>query len=178
MLPEIQNVVSTVNLMCTLDLKELSRKAINIEYNCHKWAPAAIMRLKKPRTTALVFSSGKMVCAGAKSENESKIAARRFARIILKAGFGVSFKDFKIANIVGSCDVNFKIYIEKLYMQNRNVCSYDPTLFPGLTYRCDDSGANILVFSSGKIILTKLKNIKEMEDSFNLILPKLIKNRK
>lgn len=28
------------------------------------------MRIRVPRTTALIFSSGKMVCTGAKSENE------------------------------------------------------------------------------------------------------------
>lgn len=40
------------------------------------------MRLRKPKTTALVFASGKMVCTGAKTENESRIAARKYARII------------------------------------------------------------------------------------------------
>ena len=43
---------------------------------------AVVMRLRKPKTTALIFASGKMVCTGAKTENESRIAARKYARII------------------------------------------------------------------------------------------------
>ncbi|RZC23587.1 TATA-box-binding protein [Glycine soja] len=52
------------------------------------------MRIRDPKTTALIFASGKMVCTGAKSEQQSKLAAR---------------KDFKIQIIVGSCDVKFPI---------------------------------------------------------------------
>jgi len=35
------------------------------------------MRIRDPKTTALIFASGKMVCTGAKSENSSRIAARK-----------------------------------------------------------------------------------------------------
>ena len=55
-----------------------------------------------------------MVCTGAKSEDASLKAARRFARIIEKIGFSVKFKDFKIQNIVGSCDVKFAIKLDEL----------------------------------------------------------------
>ena len=43
-----------------------------------------------------------MVCTGAKSEEESRLAARKYARIIQKLGFPTKFKDFKIQNMVGS----------------------------------------------------------------------------
>lgn len=48
------------------------------------------MRIREPRTTALIFSSGKMVCTGAKSEEDSRLAARKYARIIQKLSFPVS----------------------------------------------------------------------------------------
>lgn len=44
------------------------------------------MRLKVPKTTALIFASGKMVCTGSKTEEFAKIASRKFARIIQKLG--------------------------------------------------------------------------------------------
>jgi TATA-box binding protein (TBP) (component of TFIID and TFIIIB) len=47
------------------------------------------MRIREPRTTALIFSSGKMVCTGAKSEEESRLASRKYARIIQKLNFPV-----------------------------------------------------------------------------------------
>lgn len=55
----------TVNLGCKLDLKKIALHARNAEYNPKRFA-AVIMRIRDPRTTALIFSSGKMVCTGAK----------------------------------------------------------------------------------------------------------------
>merc|ERR1712153_213283 len=79
--PQLQNIVSTVNLACPLDLKKIALHARNAEYNPKRFA-AVIMRIRDPRTTALIFSSGKMVCTGAKSEEDSRLAARKYARII------------------------------------------------------------------------------------------------
>lgn len=74
---------------CKLDLKKIALHARNAEYNPKRFA-AVIMRIREPRTTALIFSSGKMVCTGAKSEEDSRLAARKYARIIQKLGFTVS----------------------------------------------------------------------------------------
>ncbi|VEL13904.1 unnamed protein product [Protopolystoma xenopodis] len=87
--PQLQNIVCTVYLGCRLDLKKIALHARNAEYNPKRFA-AVIMRIREPRTTALIFSSGKMVCTGAKSELQAKLAARKYARIIQKLGFEVS----------------------------------------------------------------------------------------
>ena len=104
--PTLQNIVATVNLSARLDLKTIALHARNAEYNPKRFA-AVIMRIREPKTTALVFASGKMVVTGAKSEDDSRLASRKYARIIQKLGFNASFKDFKIQNIVGSCDSKF-----------------------------------------------------------------------
>lgn len=111
--------MSTVNLCCRLDLRKIALQARNAEYNPRRFA-AVIMRIRDPRTTALFFRSGKIVCTGAKrsvaltladvkrrfrrrcyrvadrpqmfcSENDSKMAGRKFARIAQKLGFDVSY---------------------------------------------------------------------------------------
>ena len=58
--PPARNIVSTVTLGCGLDLKNIAMHARNAEYNPKRFA-AVIMRIREPRTTALIFSSGKMV---------------------------------------------------------------------------------------------------------------------
>ena len=52
--PQLQNIVSTVNLACPLDLKKIALHARNAEYNPKRFA-AVIMRIRDPRTTALIF---------------------------------------------------------------------------------------------------------------------------
>ena len=66
-IPQIQNTVVTVNLDCTLDLVKIAQKARNCTFNPKRFC-AVIMRIREPKTTALLFSTGKMVCTGAKSE--------------------------------------------------------------------------------------------------------------
>jgi transcription initiation factor TFIID TATA-box-binding protein len=59
LVPQLQNIVATVNLGCKLDLKKIALTAKNSEYNPNRFA-ALIMRIREPRTTALIFSSGKI----------------------------------------------------------------------------------------------------------------------
>merc|ERR1712037_794427 len=154
--PQLQNIVSTVNLACPLDLKKIALHARNAEYNPKRFA-AVIMRIRDPRTTALIFSSGKMVCTGAKSEEDSRLAARKYARIVQKLGFPTKFKDFKIQNMVGSCDVKFPIRLEGLVLTHSQFSSYEPELFPGLIYRMVKPRIVLLIFVSGKVVLTGAK---------------------
>lgn len=88
--PTLQNIVATVNLSARLDLKTIALHARNAEYNPKRFA-AVIMRIREPKTTALVFASGKMVVTGAKSEDDSRLASRKYARIIQKLGFSAKF---------------------------------------------------------------------------------------
>jgi len=169
--PQLQNIVSTVNLDCKLDLKKIALHARNAEYNPKRFA-AVIMRIREPRTTALIFSSGKMVCTGAKSENESRLAARKYARVIQKLGFPAKFIDFTIQNMVGSVDVKFPIRLENLVMtEHGQFSSYEPELFPGLIYRMVEPRIVLLIFVSGKVVLTGAKVRSEIDTAFTRIYP-------
>ncbi|NWY60586.1 TBPL2 protein, partial [Chionis minor] len=168
--PQLQNIVSTVNLACKLDLKNIALHARNAEYNPKRFA-AVIMRIREPRTTALIFSSGKMVCTGAKSEEQSRLAARKYARVVQKLGFPAKFLDFKIQNMVGSCDVRFPIRLEGLVLTHQQFSSYEPELFPGLIYRMVKPRIVLLIFVSGKVVLTGAKERSEIYEAFENIYP-------
>ncbi|KXT05538.1 hypothetical protein AC578_3747 [Pseudocercospora eumusae] len=167
--PTLQNIVATVNLDCRLDLKTIALHARNAEYNPKRFAAV---------TTALIFASGKMVVTGAKSEDDSKLASRKYARIIQKLGFNAKFTDFKIQNIVGSCDIKFPIRLEGLASRHHMFSSYEPELFPGLIYRMMKPKIVLLIFVSGKIVLTGAKVREEIYQAFELIYPVLSDFRK
>lgn len=131
------------------------------------------MRIREPKTTALIFASGKMVVTGAKSEDDSKLASRKYARIIQKLGFNAKFTDFKIQNIVGSCDIKFPIRLEGLASRHHHFSSYEPELFPGLIYRMIKPKIVLLIFVSGKIVLTGAKVREEIYTAFESIYPVL-----
>ena len=150
----------------------------NSEYNPARFT-GLIMRIQNPRATALIFRSGKLVCTGARSEQDSFLAAKKFARIIQKLGFPVSnvtrleisreflpnvqcfyfffqvkFSSFKIQNIVATCDLKFPIKLELLYQFHGQFSSYEPELYPGLTYRMYSPRVVLLIFVNGKVVLT------------------------
>lgn len=176
-MPVLQNVVATVNLNCKLDLKNIALHARNAEYNPKRFA-AVIMRIRDPKTTALIFASGKMVVTGAKSEKASKIASQRYAKIIHKLGFNAQFTEFKVQNIVSSCDLKFCIRLEGLAYAHSNYCSYEPELFPGLIYRMVKPKIVLLIFVSGKIVLTGAKVREDIYQAFENIYPVLTQYRK
>jgi transcription initiation factor TFIID TATA-box-binding protein len=167
--PVIQNVVATTNLGVQLDLKTIALRARNAEYNPKRFA-AVIMRIREPKTTALIFSSGKIVVTGAKSEAESTKASRKYAKIVYKLGYTkAKFTEFTVQNIVASCDVSFPVRLEGLAHAHNNFCSYEPELFPGLIYRMMKPKIVLLIFVSGKVVLTGAKVRQEIYDAFNNI---------
>ena len=174
----LQNIVATVNLGVTnLDLKSIALHARNAEYNPQKFA-AVIMRIREPKTTALIFQSGKMVITGARSPGLSRIAARKYTRLITKLGFPVYLREFKIQNVVGSCDVGFPIRLEGLAYSHGKFSSYEPELFPGLVYRMVSPKIVILIFVSGKVVLTGGRDKDSILLAFNRMYPVLLEFRK
>jgi transcription initiation factor TFIID TATA-box-binding protein len=162
--PCIKNIVATLNLGVKIDLKVLAKKCKNTEYNPKRFT-AAIIRLKEPKTTALAFSTGKMVVTGAKSEDNCKSAARTFAKMVRRCGFEVAFKQFKIQNVVGVADVNFQIRLEALQMQHKQFCQYEPEVFPGAIYRLMQPKVVLLIFVSGRVVITGAKGREDTKKS-------------
>ena len=84
------------------------------------------MRIRDPKKTALIFASGKMDVTGAKFEDDLRLASCKYAHIVQKLGFEAKFSEFKIQNIVGSCDVKFPIHLEGLAYSHGQFNSYEP----------------------------------------------------
>ena len=168
--PEIQNIVSTAQLGCCLDLRYIALHTTNVEYKPKRFS-ALIMRLRKPHTTALLFTTGKMVCTGAKSVEDSKKAARRFARRIQKLGFEVKFQKFIIQNIVSNCNVKFSIKLDELATKHSQLVNYEAEIFPGLTYNISDPKIILLIFSSGNVVFTGAKTQNDISKAYEIIYP-------
>ena len=65
----IQNVVASASLFVKVPLEKVAKKLTNTEYNPEQF-PGLVIRIKEPKTSALIFSSGKVVCTGARTLDE------------------------------------------------------------------------------------------------------------
>ena len=163
---QMQNVVCTFNLgtdsMC---LRDLALGTPFVEYNPKKFA-AATARLIYPRTTALCFASGNMVCTGAKNENLARLAALKYVYVLRRYGFDVCYKDFKIQNLVASTYVGGLLMLEEMASAYGACCSYEPDMFPGLVIRLTAPKVVYLCFRSGKIVITGARSREMISNSF------------
>jgi len=175
---QIQNVVATGDLNQRLDLESILRVAPETKYEPEKF-PGLVYRLRKPKTATLLFTSGKMVCTGAKSEASARTAIGRVADELKAHGIVIMGKpEARIENIVASADLGGIISLEDVAARLTKTM-YEPEQFPGLVYRMDEPNVVILIFASGKLVIAGAKreaelwlaaeNLKETLDKNGLI---------
>ena len=163
---KIQNVVATVTMEITekIDLVIISRKYEDVEYNPERF-PGLIMRIKEPKATFLIFSTGKMVITGLRRADEASPAVKKVFNYLKKAGINVSNPEITIQNIVASGDLHTYIDLNMAAIVMENVM-YEPEVFPGLIYRMGDPKTVFLLFSTGKVVCTGAKNKEMVRDAF------------
>ena len=158
----IENVVASAAILNQkIDLNSVVKAFPSVEYRPEQF-PGLVFRLKKPKTATLIFNSGKMVCTGAKSENQAKKAVRKVVQELKGNGILITGKvEIKVQNIVASASLGGRIDLEKsAYTLGRTM--YEPEQFPGLIYRMDVPKVVILLFASGKLVCTGAKREEEV----------------
>src|SRR5438067_12010557 len=152
----IENVVASATVNQTVNLNLITQIFPDVEYHPDQF-PGLVYRLKKPKTATLIFSSGKMVCTGAKSEREARRAVFKVVDELKRDGIVILGRpEIMIQNIVASCCLGGHIDLEKAVYGLKKTM-YEPEQFPGLIYRMDEPKVVILVFASGKLVCTGAK---------------------
>lgn len=149
----IENVVASATLDQKIDLNAVVKGNPGVEYDPNTF-PGLIFKIKRPRTSILIFGTGKMVCTGAKSSKEANKAIKKVVREMKKSGIIIPGKPrTKIVNMVASGNLGGLIDLERsAYALGRTM--YEPEQFPGLIYRVSDPKVVFLIFASGKIVCT------------------------
>jgi transcription initiation factor TFIID TATA-box-binding protein len=156
----IVNVVASATLNQKINLIDILKVFRNVEYR-PKQFPGLVFRLKRPKTATLIFSTGKMVCTGSKSEKQAISAIHKVVRELKDKGIVILNKPkIVIQNMVASANLHGKIDLEVAADVLENVM-YEPEQFPGLIYRMKDPKTVLLLFASGKLVCTGAKS-KEM----------------
>jgi transcription initiation factor TFIID TATA-box-binding protein len=148
----ISNVVCTFNTRCYLNLKKIAMEGAHVEYRRENGM--LNMKLRRPNSTATIWSSGKITCTGSTSEDDAKLSARRIARKLQRLGFNIRFSSYRVVNVLGTCSLPFGIKLAPFSEGYRDSASYEPELHPGVTYRMKEPKATLKVFSTGSITVT------------------------
>ena len=169
----VVNIVVSTSLEQDIPLEKMAATLPNTEYNPEQF-PGLVIRIKDPKTSALIFSSGNVVCTGARSMDKVEESIKKIIKSLEKINVKVTIKPkIKIQNIVASGSVGMDLNLNTLAMKLKNT-EYEPEQFPGLVYKLIDAKATFLLFSNGKVVCTGTKS----EDAVHAALDKLIQNLK
>ena len=158
----IENVVATGTLEQRIDLLAIVRIFPHVEYRPEQF-PGLVYRIKKPKTATLIFSSGKLVCTGAKTGSQAKMAIIKVIDELKRNGIVIVGKpEIQIVNIVASAGLGGYIDLEKCALSLKKTM-YEPEQFPGLIYRMEEPKVVMLLFSTGKLVCTGAKKENDVE---------------
>lgn len=168
---KIQNIVATTSLGIKVPLVKLVQSHASTEYNPEQF-PGLVLRIKKPKSAVLVFSSGNLVCTGTKSISQVEEVVLQVIKQLKKIGVEVKEKPkINVQNIVASGSIDIVINLNELALKLENT-EYEPEQFPGLVYKLDEPNATFLLFSNGKFVCTGTKNRAQLEEAMKKLLKK------
>jgi|TARA_B100000035_G_scaffold20331_1_gene16162 transcription initiation factor TFIID TATA-box-binding protein len=179
---KIQNVVVSANIFATLPLEKLAVVLDNSDYTPETF-PGLIYKVEDEnlsfkKASFLLFSSGRVICAGTKSIKDSKAAVQHVVEDLKDVGIEITKKpQITVQNMVASGSVGGKLNLNEIVFLFENT-EYEPEQFPGLVYKLkgEDVLQNItfLLFGTGKIVIAGAKSEKEIKESVVFLREQLI----
>jgi transcription initiation factor TFIID TATA-box-binding protein len=171
---KIKNIVASTQISDELDLNAIAMALPDTKYEPEKF-PGLCLRLKGERASTLLFSSGKAVCAGAKSLENVESVIDQVSRKLKSVGFEVKSKPkIQIQNIVASADLHHKLNLTSIAVElGLERVEYEPEVFPGLVYRLPESKVVMLLFTTGKIICLGTRKKEAIEDAVSKLREQL-----
>jgi transcription initiation factor TFIID TATA-box-binding protein len=167
----VENVVASTKLAEEFDLHKIEAELENAEYNKKKF-PGLVYRVKAPKAAFLIFTSGKVVCTGAKNVEDVRTVITNMAKTLKSIGFEkIDLEpEIHVQNIVASADLKARLNLNAvaLGLGVENI-EYEPEQFPGLVYRIKQPKVVVLIFGSGKLVITGGKSPEECEEGARIV---------
>ena len=168
----VVNIVVSTSLEHDIPLEKMAATLSNTEYNPEQF-PGLVIRIKDPKTSALIFSSGKVVCTGARSMDKVHESIDRIIESLKKIVIKITItQKVNIQNIVASGNIGMDLNLNVLAMKLDNT-EYEPEQFPGLVYKLMEAKATFLLFSNGKVVCTGTKSEEEVHAALDKLVETL-----
>jgi transcription initiation factor TFIID TATA-box-binding protein len=169
---KVVNIVVSTSLEHDIPLEKMAATLSNTEYNPEQF-PGLVIRIKDPKTSALIFSSGKVVCTGARSMDKVHESIERIIESLKKINIKITIvPKINIQNIVASGNIGMDLNLNNLAMKLDNT-EYEPEQFPGLVYKLMEAKATFLLFSNGKVVCTGTKSEAEVHAALDKLVETL-----
>lgn len=169
---KVVNIVVSTSLNHDIPLEKMAATLSNTEYNPEQF-PGLVIRIRDPKTSALIFGSGNVVCTGARSLDKVEESIKKIVESVEKIGIKIKDKpEINVQNIVASGSIGMDLNLNSLAMTLENT-EYEPEQFPGLVYKLNEAKATFLLFTNGKIVCTGTKSEEMVHEAVDKLLHNL-----
>jgi len=163
---EIVNIVGSGLLKKEFDLSRISEDLGPIaDFDPSKY-PGMYIRFSSDSPLVTVYRTGKYIVTGANSFEGLQDFNKKFLDLFCDKGV-INRSDvdwFDVQNMVCLEDFNQSLNLSALSIGlGLEQIEYEPEQFPGLIYRSPDFECVMLIFSSGKVVLTGSSDFDENE---------------
>jgi transcription initiation factor TFIID TATA-box-binding protein len=170
----IENVVASTGIGQELDLQSVAMDLEGADYDPEQF-PGLVYRTTDPKSAALIFRSGKIVCTGANSTD----AVHESLDIVFEKLRALQIPvdddpEITVQNIVTSADLGESLNLNAIAIGlGLEHIEYEPEQFPGLVYRLDEPDVVALLFGSGKLVITGGTDPADAADAVDVIVEEL-----
>lgn len=133
--------------------------------------PSCTIRFRTPRgATMRFFCGGKMTCCGTSSPSALIFAFQKIRAKLNAAGLGpVCMRPIVYENHVYGYDVGRRLNIANIEFQDELRSVFQPETFPGLVYKIEEPSMKLLIFESGRIMLTGVRKPAYVRDGIDQV---------
>jgi transcription initiation factor TFIID TATA-box-binding protein len=134
------------------------------------------LRFEEDTPLITVYRTGKYIITGADSEEKSQAVRERFLDLLAENGMLHTPDDewFRIQNIVCTAELGESLNLNALVIAlGLEKTEYEPEQFPGLIYRPPGADSVVLLFASGRVVITGSPDIKAAEHVLSILNDKI-----
>lgn len=166
---KVVNVVGSGSLDAEFDLERVATDIGSIaEYDPDKY-PSMYLRFEKDAPLVTVYRTGKYIVTGADSEEETHAMRERFLKLLVDNNMIAEPDDewFRIQNFVCTAELGESLNLNALAIGlGLEKTEYEPEQFPGLVYRPPEADSVVLLFASGRVVITGSSDLDAAEQTF------------
>ena len=166
---EIVSIVSTGKINREFELGAIANDIDS--YSCSfskNGPPGAYIKFYENSPTITIYRTGSCNIRGATSKEELYKNKSILENRLSDLGIKETVSEFTITNMVFTSDLEQSIDLNKLAIKlGLEDVEYEPEQFPGLVYRLDQG--IILIFSSGKLVLTGLTDAEDAKQALSTL---------
>jgi transcription initiation factor TFIID TATA-box-binding protein len=171
---EVVNIAAVGDLGTEVDIQQIAHDSDLPVSNYDPEYNATFLRFEKDRELVILYTSGKYILRGGDEFDNMHRVNDQFLTYLTELGLEIDNPSLEIKNVVSVGNLQREVNLEALMIGlGLEQAEYEPEQFPGLVYRPIESRCVLLVFASGKVVVTGGRTKEDDQSAFDHLKAKV-----